>query len=381
MSFSKKRLRLALDLRGLNNSKFSELLGCSVSKVKMLLDEDRIISIEDKEKIYQALNMPAYFFEYDDKDDEFGVVKTSEIFYRSVARIKSSYKQSNEAFIILVKMINQYFINKFNLPKFHISELEIDNDWYVPNSKIDTSDSYRAITLASELRNKWGLGFQPIHNMISLCELHGIKVFRLPMEFQEIDALSFFDEENGCPVIFLNTFKSAERMRFDCAHELGHIIMHVYDKDIKKNRNNKDLEKEADLFASEFLMPEEAFIASCPRYLSLENMMNVKKKWRTSLKAVNYKANKLGLISEWVYRSNSMKINTMGYHLNEPEETHRDESIMLPKIMELLASQPDFNKEKMLNEMRISEDDFNSLTFDVLKKWEDSQKPKFYFVD
>ena len=49
-----------------------------------------------------------------------------------------------------------------------------------------------------------------------------------------------------------------------------------------------------------------------------------------------------------------MKINTLGYHINEPNETHRDESVMLPKLILTLASDPKFSKQKMLDEIRIS---------------------------
>lgn len=381
MSFSKKNLRLAMDLRQLNNSAFAELLGCSVSKVKLLLDENKDISSQDIEKICQVLNLPQSFF----IDDELEAVVEDEIFYRSGARIKASYKRQNQSNTKSAKKINQYFMKRLDLPKFNLSLLELGSNLYEVNKNASIDDdminSHEILNLVYDLRSKWGLGIQPINNIVALCELQGIRVFQLPTEIHEVDALSFFDEENGCPIIFLNTFKSAERVRFDCAHELGHIMMHIYYKEITKNRNYKSLEKEANLFASEFLMPEEAFRASCPRYLSLENMMSIKKIWRTSLKAVAYKAHKLGLISEWSYRTISSQINTLGYHINEPEETHRDESVMLPKIMQLLTSQPNFSKEQMFEELGFYEDDFNALTFDVLKKVEHTKKPKLYFVD
>lgn len=381
MSFSKKNLRLAMDLRQLNNSAFAELLGCSVSKVKLLFDENKDISSQDIEKICQVLNLPQSFF----IDDELEAVVEDEIFYRSGARIKASYKRQNQSNTKSAKKINQYFMKRLDLPKFNLSLLELGSNLYEVNKNTSIDDdminSHEILNLVYDLRSKWGLGIQPINNIVALCELQGIRVFQLPTEIHEVDALSFFDEENGCPIIFLNTFKSAERVRFDCAHELGHIMMHIYYKKITKNRNYKSLEKEANLFASEFLMPEEAFRASCPRYLSLENMMSIKKIWRTSLKAVAYKAHKLGLISEWSYRTISSQINTLGYHINEPEETHRDESVMLPKIMQLLTSQPNFSKEQMFEELGFYEDDFNALTFDVLKKVEHAKKPKLYFVD
>lgn len=97
-------------------------------------------------------------------------------------------------------------------------------------------------------------------------------------------------------------------------------------------------------------------------------MIEYKKVWRTSLKAINYKTHKLRLISDWVNRSNSMKMNSLGYNITEPEETHRDKSLMLPKIISVLSSQPSFDKNQMFDEISISENDFNQLTFDSLAK-------------
>lgn len=63
-----------------------------------------------------------------------------------------------------------------------------------------------------------------------------------------------------------------------------------------------------------------------------------------------------------------MKMNSLGYNITEPEETHRDKSLMLPKIISVLSSQPSFYKNQMLDEISISENDFNQLTFDSLAK-------------
>ena len=77
-----------------------------------------------------------------------------------------------------------------------------------------------------------------------------------------------------------------------------------------------------------------------------------------------------------------MKMNSLGYNIIEPEETHRDESLMLPKIISVLSSQPSFDKNQMLDEIGISEDDFNQLTFDALAKVESPKKKhRLYLVD
>ena len=77
-----------------------------------------------------------------------------------------------------------------------------------------------------------------------------------------------------------------------------------------------------------------------------------------------------------------MKMNSLGYNIIEPEETHRDESLMLPKIISVLSSQPSFDKNQMLDEIGISEDDFNQLTFNSLGKVDiQKKKSKLYIVE
>ena len=56
-------------------------------------------------------------------------------------------------------------------------------------------------------------------------------------------------------------------MRFDAAHELGHLVLHSDDKNVLENM--KDKEHEADRFASSFLMPKEAFVVMAPNNLNL----------------------------------------------------------------------------------------------------------------
>lgn len=366
--FNKDRLRIAKDLRGLSNSDFADKLGCSISKVKQLLDSDKEINENDQAQICNVLDLPISFF----LENDIAPQETDHIFYRSVARIKAQHRKSNEAYTLLAKKINAYLLTKVKLPEFSrplldLNEIQDENYHYVDN-------------IALELRSLWGLGLQPINNIVSLCELKGIRVFRLPIEVKDIDALSFFDEESGSPFIFLNNFKSAERSRFDCAHELGHVTMHTHNRRVRSEKPNKFLEIEADHFASEFLMPTEAFFASAPRHLTIESMIKYKENWRTSLKAINYKAHKLGLISDWVNRSNLMKINSLGYHIEEPNETNRDESLMLPKIISILASQPSFDKNQMLDDIGISENDFNQLTFDSLAKQEIPKKKTTLYI-
>ncbi|WP_270272982.1 ImmA/IrrE family metallo-endopeptidase [Bifidobacterium dentium] len=66
---------------------------------------------------------------------------------------------------------------------------------------------------ALALRGDWSYGKNPLPNMVSLAESHGIRVFCLPSVGKEVDAFSFvFD---GQPYIAVDAHKTPERVRFD----------------------------------------------------------------------------------------------------------------------------------------------------------------------
>ncbi|MEB3365229.1 ImmA/IrrE family metallo-endopeptidase [Lactobacillus sp. R2/2] len=69
---------------------------------------------------------------------------------------------------------------------------------------------------------------------------------------------------NDVPLIALtDNNESVMRRRFNLAHELGHILLHNNVENIFDLNNNKYknlLEKQANQFASYFLIPDESFI-------------------------------------------------------------------------------------------------------------------------
>lgn len=69
-----------------------------------------------------------------------------------------------------------------------------------------------------------GYGENPLPEMTSLAEAHGIRLFSLPTVGRDVDAFSFMFD--GVPYVAVDTSKTAERVRFDIAHENGHLMMH-----------------------------------------------------------------------------------------------------------------------------------------------------------
>ncbi|WP_258866469.1 ImmA/IrrE family metallo-endopeptidase [Enterococcus mundtii] len=71
------------------------------------------------------------------------------------------------------------------------------------------------------------------------------------------DAYSAWSTQN-VPIIVLGIKKSAVRRNFDLAHELGHLLLHPYvDFPLLDKNERQQVEREADYFASSFLLPSQ----------------------------------------------------------------------------------------------------------------------------
>jgi Zn-dependent peptidase ImmA (M78 family) len=145
----------------------------------------------------------------------------------------------------------------------------------------------------------------PIRNVIHLLEANGIRVFSLSIDAIEVDAFSMWSGDN--PVIMLNTLKSAERSRFDAAHELAHLVLHRHGGP----ESIRDAEVQADAFASAFLMPKGSVEANAPKFPSVGELIRLKKIWGVAVSALNYRLHKLGLLTDWHYRRLCMELSTV----------------------------------------------------------------------
>ena len=167
----------------------------------------------------------------------------------------------------------------------------MDRPSIYPECKLTDFRGYSPEAAAAGVRSLWGLGERPIKNTIHLLEAHGIRVFSLAEDCKEVDAFSFW--QDSTPFIFLNTFKSGERSRFDGMHELGHLLLHRHG-----GPDGRAAEHEADAFASAMLMSRGDVLAHAPRLATLPVLIQLKKRWCVSLAALNYRLHALGLTTD-----------------------------------------------------------------------------------
>lgn len=234
----------------------------------------------------------------------------------------------------------------------------IDAKFHLPEPSIPNYDESIDPEIAAEgVRAEWGLGERPIKNMIHMLEAHGARVFSLREECRDLDAFSLW--RNDAPYVFLNTFKSAEHMRMDGAHELGHLVLH------RRATPGRDVEREAKAFASAFLMPRGSVLGKAPRRRTLPALIQAKHEWSVSVAALAYRMHTLNLLSDWQYRSLFVEMSRNGYLTNEPQGCQAESSAVLTKVMRSLRDDG-VTLAAVARDLRIYPEELNRLVFGLV---------------
>lgn len=265
-------------------------------------------------KLAKALDVPESFF----AAPPIAEVRTGEVHFRALSKMSAIKRDAALASASLAIELSRWLSDRMYLPD--------------PNVPIFDRGANAPETSARRLRLEWEMGYVNIRNLLHLVEAHGVRVFSLPQHLADVDAFSFWWK--GTPYMLLNTRKSAERGRFDVAHELGHLVMHgAYDVPTGRER-----EWEANRFAAAFLMPEDDVLASGLRNASVDKIVAVKKRWGVSAMALTHRLHELGVITDWAYTSTCRRLSQMGYRTGEPdrEPTPRESSQVLDKAFTLL---------------------------------------------
>jgi Zn-dependent peptidase ImmA (M78 family)/DNA-binding XRE family transcriptional regulator len=304
--FSKEKLALARRRRGFTKKHLADKAGVTARALTAFENGEYPPSDDTMKALAGALDFPIKFFEGDpiEELDEDGVS------FRSMKRMTAGQKHSALAAGAFAMEIDRWLSARFSLP-----------EPAVPDLRGQTPETAAAI-----LRREWGLGSYSIKNMVHLAEAKGIRVFSLRENAQEVDAFSLW--RGGRPFIFTNQEKSSARRRFDMAHEIAHLCLHKHGAP-----NGLIAEKEADAFASAFLMPADTVIAVAKSALTLDDLIRLKPRWLVSVAALNRRMFDLHLNSEWTYRGLSIEISQRGYRTSEPYDYPAETSRVWEKVL------------------------------------------------
>jgi Zn-dependent peptidase ImmA (M78 family)/transcriptional regulator with XRE-family HTH domain len=314
--FNPESLRIARELRGLQKTDLAAELSVTPSAVTQFENGSAKPTPQTVGRMTMALGFPAQFFCAPQKS-----IHADNCHFRDLRSSAQIERKQMVAVSGIISNVIDYMENEISLPDEQVTP-------NVVNRPVDL-DEIENIT--TSVRKAWGLGLGPIDNLIGLLESKGIFVFRLLSNCERVDAFSLFLGRR--PVIFLNTQKgSTSRTRFDAAHELGHLIMHT---DCKPG--SPDQEREADHFASCFLMPRETFFVECPHRLVWPHFRALKQRWKVSLAALVRRARDIGKLSDHTYKRAYIQMNQFGWRKHEPDEPPIEYPKLFPKALSLLA--------------------------------------------
>ena len=148
--------------------------------------------------------------------------------------------------------------------------------------------------VAAIAREHFGLGRrEPIHDVRGLLESRGIKVNSTELASDAFLGLSVAADDGG-PAIIVNTWErlAVEHWIYSAVHELGHLLLHLDAFDVSIEEEDLDEEKEAEEFASYFLMPDSVFWDEWGDSAGLslyDRVLKVKRVFRVSWRTVVYR--------------------------------------------------------------------------------------------
>ena len=235
--------------------------------------------------------------------------------FRSMkTKSKWAYDQTIK-FLEHCKLVMQCMYEYIN-PRY----LDIDED--ILNFFDPLEDDLSSIEHVSEmLRERWNAGDGVLLKLITLLENHGVICVpcHLPDKIDSINvAFKHSDDDPGMITLVLyNQGLNYFRQRFSLAHELGHIVLH-HDLAVEEYEENLDLlERQANRFASAFLMPMDSFKMTRGE-LTISGALRLKDKWDVSAQAIVRRFLDTGLINESRFTYLQTEVARKGWRKREP---------------------------------------------------------------
>lgn len=312
------QVELSASINGLNQGNLSKM-----EKGLTPIPESLLISIAN------TLDYPISFFEKESQPRELTTA-----FYRKYTSTPQKQLNVLECKTDIIRRALDELTDAIDIPYFDIPQISVSSD-------------LTPVEIAKRIRLFCGVPKGPIDEIVKLMEAHGIVVVFLKDCPEKFSGVSMFTGKRF-PIMFINEAHSNDRKRFTIAHELGHIVMHLHDETVY-NKDMKDLDKEADLFSSEFCMPKDDCILDlmCLKYSALPVL---KMYWKISKAAIVYKAKFLNQITDSQYKYLMVQLSKSGQRKNEHEQVSIDSPVILNTIYDLYR-----------NELHYSEEDFSSL--------------------
>lgn len=306
--FDGDRLNLLRRLRAMSKGEVARELGVSATAVAQYERGQSRPSASVMAKACLMFGVPKDFFGRGGLDTR---LSASEAHFRSLRSTSVTKREQALAYGELALQLTGLLEQWVEFPEVKVPELPVgDSDLSLE----------RIERITQEIRAEMGVAKGPVPNVVRLLEGHGVLVLRLPQNTVDRKVDAFSTREGTRPLVMLSPDKNDKaRSRFDAAHELGHLVLHP---DIEPG--SKLAETQANLFASEFLMPRGELESVLPTRIDWASFHELKSKWGVSLRALVYRARTLDRLTDATYRRANQQLSQWG--LPEPADLGRPEA-------------------------------------------------------
>lgn len=352
-NFKGEKLKLARIVRGLTLEDVAREVGLKHQAISKYEVGKSIPNRDTLLQLAEYLNFePSFFY-----NNQAKISPQSSHFFRSGAAVAKKYKEQVKGKAKLIAYLMDFFESELRMPKFIAANLLNTRESF------EQIDFNRIDKVAEDLRRYLGLGNGPISNITLLCEKMGIVVVYTSLNNEQIDACTVF--YNSRPYIIVNNCKiSSVRLRFNVAHELGHILLHssYKDKDINDKSKHKRLEREAHRFASAFLMPESSIVSELSAS-GLDYLLILKEHWKVSVQAILYRAEELEVFSTDYAVYLRQQISRKKWRIEEPLDNiiPKESSSLFNQAVKLLNKKNSVAMEEIIFKTGLSKSELYEL--------------------
>lgn len=345
-------------MHGYSRKQLSETLGVTEQAVWQYENNytsPKLMTINDLKSIFHVKSK--YFYHKDMLRQylEPQNIPITNIAYRSKIMNVISKTQSEAKHLEFLDSFVNYITANVVYPSLKIIQLRNTIIEYLNSTNDDRVT--QIANVAKLARFELGLQDDSNDNLMFLVEKSGIFIFEKAIG-DEIDAYSLWTKQDRPFIILGNLKRSAVRRNFDIAHELGHLLLHYkVEFTSLERKEHKELEDEANQFAGAFLLPEEPFIADMESIIHVTNpdaYIDLKKKWKTSIQVLGYRAAKLGIFDAKKHRNFYAALHRKDYLKVEP----LDEIIPIQKPQKVKSIIDLLVKKKLIDVRQMIESDW-----------------------
>lgn len=315
-------LVLAREAKSLTQSQLADLIGVTQSKISKLEAGLLQPTSHDLRALAQVLDRPENFFSWPDQVYGFG---SHELFHRKRQKAK-------------VKALNTVHA-EMNIRRMQLSRLlraaEVEVEGITPIDPDEYDGDIERI--ARLIRGSWLVPPGPIQDVVQLVESRGVIVIPHDFGTRHIDAVSQW-VPGLPPIIFINAALQPDRLRYTICHELGHLLLH--------RTIEADAEREADRFASEFLMPATDILHDLYD-LTVAKLASLKQYWKVSMAALLKRASDLGTITSRHARTLWMRMGSLGYRKQEPVDLSNETPAVFKSLIQFHREHLDYSPSEL----------------------------------